>query len=827
MDNIKQKPFYYWEIDKNGQLVQAYDSLVSDFYVYRIDDIPKIGYSENPSEEFISYLSRQKIFFESLMSTILGTENYVTGSFELRLENNTSSRTINTFIILKIVFLKGPRSSKEYQQQFEALFPADYELLEITDASEKERILFLNDKKVVEILKTPRLLPIGKVNITAPIASEVWQSDETELTPCRLPYVLSIELRVNELINFYKALQECDEPVMVRFSLALCEIYTQEKLVSQSYEKRIHRGYPTTDVSNVSATFTKYITADHLYSIKIQVSCKNMSRAKSIANIFCGQLSNSGQGLGSNSIYSAYPLEGDPKGAEYDWSYCNHFHHDFWQYGLQQPSGKIKVIMTRLPYLYNNIEYLMPFRIPFSMPAGLPGMFTKPVKPFYQPNPKRENKPSDAGPLPVKTISLGKVQGSAKKAKDQLDYRIPIEDLTKHGLIVGTTGSGKTNTTLNILKELQREGIPFLLIEPTKSEYHDKLKDHFKKTGTPLHVFKFKNPFKEDGSVNPEFLRFNPLIPAPGISVVQHISYIKSCFCAAFPIQGIAPLVLEEALLEQYKKYYAGKPESFLFDGNESPSHHYKPGKKNTKRLDNLTLYNLPAIIDKILDVKEAMYSQEEKDTLGGYLKRRIRFLTRSILGHSFCPEKWANIYGESEEIDPNLTRIFNEPTIIELDDLADNDEKALIMAFILTYLFEYRKKKGDLHITIIEEAHRLLGTGNASSPGSTEDGGKFMEDSKSKSINLFVDMLAEIRAKGEGILIVEQIPKKLVSDAIKNTNLKIMHRITSKDDRDYLGEAMNMSAMQRSYVTNLKMGEAIVFDENLDAPIFIKVNEF
>lgn len=33
------------------------------------------------------------------------------------------------------------------------------------------------------------------------------------------------------------------------------------------------------------------------------------------------------------------------------------------------------------------------------------------------------------------------------------------------------------------------------------------------------------------------------------------------------------------------------------------------------------------------------------------------------------------------------------------------------------------------------------------------------------------------------------------------------MHRITSKDDRYFLGEAMNMNEVQQNYGTNLKTG--------------------
>ena len=48
---------------------------------------------------------------------------------------------------------------------------------------------------------------------------------------------------------------------------------------------------------------------------------------------------------------------------------------------------------------------------------------------------------------------------------------IKAKDLTKHGLIVGVTGAGKTNTCFTILERAVEANIPFMVIESAKSEY--------------------------------------------------------------------------------------------------------------------------------------------------------------------------------------------------------------------------------------------------------------------------------------------------------------------------------------------------------------------
>ena len=84
--------------------------------------------------------------------------------------------------------------------------------------------------------------------------------------------------------------------------------------------------------------------------------------------------------------------------------------------------------------------------------------------------------------------------------------------------------------------------------------------------------------------------------------------------------------------------------------------------------------------------------------------------------------------------------------------------------------------------------------------------------------------MLAEIRAYGEGLVIAEQIPSKLVSDVVKNTALKVMHRLPAADDRDLVGAAMNLDDGQSRQVVSLEPGVAAVFADGMDRPIRIRV---
>jgi len=170
------------------------------------------------------------------------------------------------------------------------------------------------------------------------------------------------------------------------------------------------------------------------------------------------------------------------------------------------------------------------------------------------------------------------------------------------------------------------------------------------------------------------------------------------------------------------------------------------------------------------------------------------------------------------------MKHIMTKPTVLELESLND-DEKALVIMFILTAIREYclttRERSVLQHITVIEEAHRVMS--NVSSVGDRETSA----DTKAQAVGMFSNVLSEVRAFGEGILIAEQIPGRLAEDALKNTNTKIIHRLPGLDDREALGGAMNLVEEQKKYLSKIKNGQAAFYTEGFEQPTFISVPNF
>jgi hypothetical protein len=369
-----------------------------------------------------------------------------------------------------------------------------------------------------------------------------------------------------------------------------------------------------------------------------------------------------------------------------------------------------------------------------------------------------------------KVIRLGKVSGTSK------DISVPLRSLTKHALIAGSTGSGKTTTALEILRQLWADHeIPFLVIEPVNSDADDYRKLADEPGFEALEVITVGD---EGGAP----LRFNPFEVPTGVLVGEHMANLLACFKAAFGLFEPLPSIYQDALNLTYLR--AG------FLSAERPT-----GVKRT----------WPTVVEFLAAMGEVTkglgYAGDVRANIDAASIRRAQQLVRGIAGSAFMSDR-----------SNDIGRLLDHPVILELKSLGTGDEQALMMALLLNAITEHcrsvRGVSADLvHVTLVEEAHRLL---------ARCAGGKSSEDAqaKEKAAEAFANTLAENRKYGEGVIIAEQLPTKLVADAVKNTNLKIMHRLTAEDDRRYLGETMGMDEAQRLFAARLQTGEALLYSD-------------
>jgi|ERR1035437_135099 hypothetical protein len=378
-------------------------------------------------------------------------------------------------------------------------------------------------------------------------------------------------------------------------------------------------------------------------------------------------------------------------------------------------------------------------------------------------------------PDQIERVSLGIILDDGHPTENW--FEIGRDQFSKHVFIGGIPGSGKTNTAQFLLRQLWEEHrIPWLVLEPSiKSEYRKLLQSPLGKT---LQIFTL-------GDETGVPFRFNPLEVQPGVQVQTHIDSLSALFSAAFPLYPPMPSVLYLAL----NKIYADRGWDAAKGTNPRG---YSPEVQPT-------LTDLYQTIEQV--TRERGYDQQVTANIRSGLQTRLASLMVGGKGLMFNTRNSIS-----------FDTLHSKPTILEFSALGDDEEKTFVLGAVLIRLMQFRHVAGLtggrlVHVTLIEEAHRLLRQVGEALGGETAN-------PRGKAVETFCNMLAESRAYGEGLIVVEQIPTKLASDVIKNTSLKIIHRLVAETDRKLVGGMMNLTDEQQKYLTGLMPGEAVASAE-------------
>lgn len=379
-------------------------------------------------------------------------------------------------------------------------------------------------------------------------------------------------------------------------------------------------------------------------------------------------------------------------------------------------------------------------------------------------------------------INLGKVFNMGSETDSTV--HLNCKSLAMHTFITGSTGSGKSNTVYEILRQLKYSGVSFMVIEPAKGEY--------------------KNIFGNDQNVevfgtNPQYsklLQINPFKFPKGIHVLEHIDRLIEIFNVCWPMYAAMPAVLKDAVLQAY--------EVCGWDLVTSEN----------KYFDDLfpTFLDLQSELIKV--ISGSAYSQEVKGNYIGSLLTRVKSLTNGLNGQ---------IFG-AKEIHNN--KLFDENVIVDLSRVGSTETKSLIMGVLVMRLNEHRMSTSEgmnntlKHITILEEAHNILKRTSAEqNPESSNMAGK--------SVEMISNAIAEMRTYGEGFIIADQSPNAVDISAIRNTNTKIIMRLPDESDRHLAGKAAALNDEQINEIAKLPCGVAVVYQNDWIEPVLCKVKKY
>jgi DNA helicase HerA-like ATPase len=412
------------------------------------------------------------------------------------------------------------------------------------------------------------------------------------------------------------------------------------------------------------------------------------------------------------------------------------------------------------------------------------------------------------------TINLGRVVDTGVLQKNE--YRIDPNALVRHAIVAGSTGSGKSTTCMTLITEVLNRDIPVMVIEPAKDDYvrwairHNKsieenpnLTDEQKQK----RMFNIFMPGVErfEGA-DIKTLKINPFQPAsaPGapIDMMTRVEQVTALINASLPNADVLPVIIDEALY----KYIHDKVGPAFLSGEMKPLDDYP---------------KLEGVVQTAREVLASRgYEQKVRDNLSAALETRFAYLTRGKRG------KILNVNSSTK-----FDVLFDRPAIVNVSRIANAKDKALVMSMLMLSLYEYRisrytydeeyrnkaQKNQLMHLAFVEEAHNLL-----MKPGQDFGG---TGNPQQVVADLFSGMLSEIRGYGQGLVIVDQIPTRLIPDAIKNTNLKIVHRLVSPDDSAVMASGLALREDQQKIIPSLGVGDVIICGDLDDAAAWVKIH--
>lgn len=420
-------------------------------------------------------------------------------------------------------------------------------------------------------------------------------------------------------------------------------------------------------------------------------------------------------------------------------------------------SGYVSQANIRMPFLMTGEEVSEFFRLPIANEKIGAG--------FTVNESGSTSKTYAKGILNACQLPFGKLKSSGKD--DTIGLQ--LNDLSKHMLIVGTPGSGKTNFSVGLLRTLWlKYKIPFLVIEPAKNEYRALVQNI-----PELQVF---TPGKND--ISP--FVFNPFIPPENVKLQAYKSTLKTAFAAGVTMTSPLDKIFEDTIENCYSD-------------NLWLNSYTKADKGRS--------FNISDFIKCFQKTFEAIGYSGDAANIGRAGIVRLQGLVRLFDNYHSIP------------IEDLLTR----PTVIELAAIENSDEKALYIALILLSILAYVNAnyvgEGKVlnNFILVEEAHVLL--------DSESHGGEGAANPSAIAQGLVKRMLAEIRSYGVSVAIADQSPRKVGTDIVALTDIKLAFRLVESEDREILANSISMTDQQKARLAKLRPGEAFFFFNKMLEP--------
>lgn len=280
---------------------------------------------------------------------------------------------------------------------------------------------------------------------------------------------------------------------------------------------------------------------------------------------------------------------------------------------------------------------------------------------------------------------------------------------------------------------------------------------------------------------------FNPFVPPKNVTLESYKSVLKTAFAAAVTMSTPLDKIFEETVNNCYSDFRW--LDTYTTD-------------------DKGRIFNIQDFVRAFQQTFDAIGYTGDARNIGRAGLVRLNSLVNLFDNYHSVP----------------IEDILTKPTIIELAAIENGDQKALIIALLLLSILSYvnRNYVGDgklRNVLLLEEAHVLLDSDSKVCEGAA--------DPSAIAKGLVKRMLAEIRSYGVGIVIADQSPRKVGTDVVALTNIKLAFRLVEREDKEILSDSTNMSDVQTQRLARLRPGEAMIFFDRLEEPEEVKTEDY
>ncbi len=365
------------------------------------------------------------------------------------------------------------------------------------------------------------------------------------------------------------------------------------------------------------------------------------------------------------------------------------------------------------------------------------------------------------------------------------EYSLDLEHLCQHILIAGSPVSGKTNSCLQLLEELSRQSLPFLVIDTQGKSFRK-----FQSGTEIVKTFSICDDVKES-------LRFNPLRTEKHVRILAHIQSVVSLTTASFNLSVTASKVLEKALYAVYTQHGWN-----LFRNKNS---------RLSEWSDGLNEQYPPEAYPTFLELFEYIQSVTFANLLGGNppqeLVRAIDSLVAGSKGAVFNTKAaLPDYFFEDSQV------------VVECENISDIRDKCLFVSMLLIQVLEHYQTveaPGIKRTVVIDDAIHL--TYLMGLPGR-----RVGDDQKEDRWIALAALLASLRRASVPVVVSMQSSSKLSQDLIALFGTRIFHRLDVQQVKQIVDCLPN--SIDEEDLNTCPIGSAWVSSLGSEAPSLVHV---